>query len=141
VLKPILNTHFVSKCREREKTIILTTHTFYHLDITGCEVTNDGPSAVLWQFGQEREITNYYGCHGKVTRIHFDPFGQKFGAGDTTGALCLWEFDSHAQSNKPYYVSQKGRKTLILISGVLTFFLIPFSQQHAIQKQLGTLPF
>ncbi|KAI8085118.1 RAVE protein 1 C terminal-domain-containing protein [Halteromyces radiatus] len=78
---------------------------FILLDITGCEVTNDGPSAILWQFGQEREITNYYGCRGKVTRIHFDAFGQKFGAGDTTGSLCLWKFDSHAQPNKPYYTT------------------------------------
>lgn len=77
---------------------------YYWLDITGCEVINDSPSATLWQFNQEREITHYYGCHGKVTRIHFDRFGQKFGAGDTTGQLCLWKFDSHAQSNKPYYV-------------------------------------
>ncbi|KAI8330851.1 WD40-repeat-containing domain protein [Chlamydoabsidia padenii] len=81
------------------------THPEYPFYITGCEVVNDGPSAVLWQFGQEREITNYYGCHGKVTRIHFDQFGQKFGAGDTTGALCLWKFDSHAQPNKPYYTT------------------------------------
>ncbi|ORZ24097.1 RAVE protein 1 C terminal-domain-containing protein [Absidia repens] len=79
------------------------THPEYPFYITGCEVSNDGPSAILWQFGQEREITNYYGCHGKVTRVHFDPFGQKFGAGDTTGALCLWKFDSYAQPNKPYY--------------------------------------
>lgn len=74
------------------------------LDITGCDVVNGGPSAILWQFGQEREIASYYGCQGKTTRIHFDQFGQKFGAGDTSGNLCLWRFDAHAHSNKPYYV-------------------------------------
>lgn len=41
----------------------------------------------------------------KCSRIHFDQFGQKFGAGDTSGNLCLWRFDAHAHSNKPYYVS------------------------------------
>ncbi|CAO3607183.1 unnamed protein product [Cunninghamella echinulata] len=81
------------------------THPEYPFYITGCEVLNDGPSVTLWQFNQEREITHYYGCHGKVTKIHFDRFGQKFGAGDTTGQLCLWKFDSHAQSNKPYYTA------------------------------------
>lgn len=77
---------------------------FIVIDITGCEVNNGGPSAILWQFGQEREIASYYGCQGKATRIHFDQFGQKFGAGDTAGNLCLWRFDAHAHSNKPYYV-------------------------------------
>ncbi|CEP07241.1 hypothetical protein [Parasitella parasitica] len=104
---------------EREKMILLRrnvsancaeTHPQYPFceyaistDITGCEVNHGGPSAILWQFGQEREIASYYGCQGKATRIHFDRFGQKFGAGDTSGNLCLWRFDAHAHSNKPYY--------------------------------------
>ncbi|GAA5804339.1 hypothetical protein HPULCUR_009827 [Helicostylum pulchrum] len=97
---------------EREKMILLRrnisatcaeTHPQYPFYITGCEVNNGGPSAILWQFGQEREIASYYGCQGKTTRIHFDHFGQKFGAGDTSGNLCLWRFDAHAHSNKPYY--------------------------------------
>lgn len=41
---------------------------FFFVDITGCEVNNGGPSAILWQFGQEREIASYYGCQGKTTR-------------------------------------------------------------------------
>ncbi|KAI9248164.1 hypothetical protein EDC94DRAFT_528447, partial [Helicostylum pulchrum] len=41
---------------------------FFLVDITGCEVNNGGPSAILWQFGQEREIASYYGCQGKTTR-------------------------------------------------------------------------
>ncbi|KAL7308090.1 regulator of (H+)-ATPase in vacuolar membrane, variant 3 [Mucor circinelloides] len=98
---------------EREKMISLRrnisancaeTHPQYPFYITGCDVVNGGPSAILWQFGQEREIASYYGCQGKTTRIHFDQFGQKFGAGDTSGNLCLWRFDAHAHSNKPYYV-------------------------------------
>ncbi|KAG2213642.1 hypothetical protein INT46_000817 [Mucor plumbeus] len=97
---------------EREKMISLRrnisascaeTHPQYPFYITGCEVNNGEPSAILWQFGQEREIASYYGCQGKATRIHFDQFGQKFGAGDTAGNLCLWRFDAHAHSNKPYY--------------------------------------
>ncbi|KAI8640796.1 RAVE protein 1 C terminal-domain-containing protein [Parasitella parasitica] len=97
---------------EREKMISLRrnvsascaeTHPQYPFYITGCEVNHGGPSAILWQFGQEREIASYYGCQGKATRIHFDQFGQKFGAGDTSGNLCLWRFDAHAHSNKPYY--------------------------------------
>jgi hypothetical protein len=48
----------------------------------------------------EKTITSRFN-----NRIHFDQFGQKFGAGDTSGNLCLWRFDAHAHSNKPYYVS------------------------------------
>ncbi|KAI7855058.1 WD40-repeat-containing domain protein [Circinella umbellata] len=35
--------------------------------------------------------------------VHFDQVGQRFGAGDTTGGLLLWRFDSYAHSSKPYY--------------------------------------
>ncbi|RCH95795.1 regulator of (H+)-ATPase in vacuolar membrane, partial [Rhizopus azygosporus] len=62
-------------------------HPQYPFYITGCEINNGSPAAFLWQFGQGREIASYYGCQGKVTRIHFDHFGQKFGAGDTYGLL------------------------------------------------------
>ncbi|ORY97295.1 RAVE protein 1 C terminal-domain-containing protein, partial [Syncephalastrum racemosum] len=78
-------------------------HPQFPFYITGCEVTNGGPSVVLWQFGQEREVASYYGGHGKTTRVHFDPHGQRFAAGDTTGGLLFWRFDSHSHSNKPYY--------------------------------------
>ncbi|KAI8144673.1 RAVE protein 1 C terminal-domain-containing protein [Fennellomyces sp. T-0311] len=79
-------------------------HPYFPYYITGCEITsNGGPSVNLWQFGQEQEIANYHGCHGKVTRVHFDRVGQRFGAGDTTGGLLFWRFDSHAHSSKPYY--------------------------------------
>lgn len=44
-------------------------------------------------------------------RIHFDHFGQKFGAGDTYGSLSLWRFDAHIHSNKPYYVKEKKERT------------------------------
>ncbi|ORX48543.1 hypothetical protein DM01DRAFT_1117238 [Hesseltinella vesiculosa] len=90
-----LRRHVTATCAE--------THPQYPFYITGCDVVSDGPSAILWQFGQDREIANYYGCHGKVTRIHFDPYGQKFGAGDASGSLCLWKFDAHIQSHRPYY--------------------------------------
>lgn len=79
----------------------------FNVDITGCEIpNNNSPSAILWQYGQEREIAKYYGCRGKATRIHFEPFGQKFGAGDTNGGLAFWRFDSHAHSDRPYYTLQ-----------------------------------
>ncbi|KAI9316513.1 WD40-repeat-containing domain protein [Dichotomocladium elegans] len=79
-------------------------HPQFPFYITGCEVNGaNDPSVILWQYGQEQEIAKYYGSHGKVTRVHFDHFGQRFGAGDTAGSLLLWRFDSHAHSNKPYY--------------------------------------
>ncbi|KAI9258749.1 RAVE protein 1 C terminal-domain-containing protein [Phascolomyces articulosus] len=79
-------------------------HPYFPFYITGCEINgNGGPSVMLWQFGQEQEIASYHGCHGKVTRVHFDQVGQRFGAGDTTGGLLLWRFDSYAHSSKPYY--------------------------------------
>jgi len=37
-------------------------------------------------------------------RVHFDRFGQKFGAGDMKGNLCLWRFDTSSQASKPYWV-------------------------------------
>ncbi|KAG0172011.1 regulator of (H+)-ATPase in vacuolar membrane [Apophysomyces sp. BC1021] len=95
--------------REHQQGQVLQKTTKEWWDITGCESHNGGPSVMLWQFGQEREIASYYGCHDKPTRIHFDQFGQKFGAGDTSGALNLWRFDSHAHSNKPYYIFDTNR--------------------------------
>ncbi|KAL0097480.1 RAVE protein 1 C terminal-domain-containing protein [Phycomyces blakesleeanus] len=78
-------------------------HPQFPFYITGCQSSNGSPSAILWPFGQEREIANYYGSQGAATRIHFDQFGQKFGMGDTSGWLSLWKFDSHTQSDTPYY--------------------------------------
>ncbi|KAI9492527.1 RAVE protein 1 C terminal-domain-containing protein [Zychaea mexicana] len=79
-------------------------HPYFPFYITGCEINgNGGPSVMLWQYGQEQEIASYNGCHGKVTRVHFDQVGQRFGAGDTTGGLLFWRFDSYAHSSKPYY--------------------------------------
>ncbi|RCH91156.1 regulator of (H+)-ATPase in vacuolar membrane, partial [Rhizopus stolonifer] len=104
---------FFADNAEREKMITFKRNTMatcaeshpqYPFYITGCEINNsNSPTAILWQFGQEKEIASYYGCQGKATRIHFDHFGQKFAAGDTYGSLCLWRFDAHAHSNKPYY--------------------------------------
>ncbi|RUS22784.1 WD40-repeat-containing domain protein [Endogone sp. FLAS-F59071] len=74
-----------------------------HTDITGCDVSGTSPSVILWQFGQDREVMSYHGCLGKVNRVHFDQFGQKFGAADAKGSLSLWRFDANLQSSKPYY--------------------------------------
>ncbi|KAG0842100.1 hypothetical protein G6F19_001183 [Rhizopus arrhizus] len=110
---PNASSPFTMDNAEREKMITFKrnisatcteAHPQYPFYITGCEINNsNSPTAILWQFGQEREIASYYGCQGKATRIHFDHFGQKFAAGDTYGSLCLWRFDAHAHSNKPYY--------------------------------------
>ncbi|KAI8369421.1 WD40-repeat-containing domain protein [Radiomyces spectabilis] len=96
---------------DRERMILLRrpivatcaeTHPQFPFYITGGDPSTGGASAMLWQFGQEREIATYYGCQDKTTKIHFDRFGQKFGAADMHGNLCLWRFDSHAHSDKPY---------------------------------------
>lgn len=53
-------------------------------------------------------------------RIHFDHFGQKFAAGDTYGSLCLWRFDAHIHSNKPYYVKKKKNEQELCLTSLFS---------------------
>ncbi|KAG0233631.1 regulator of (H+)-ATPase in vacuolar membrane [Actinomortierella wolfii] len=77
-------------------------HPNFPLYLTGHNPALDYPSATLWQFGQPRELNTYNGATGKVTKIHFDSFGQKFGATDVKGYMHLWRFDSNTLGSKPF---------------------------------------
>ena len=56
----------------------------------------------LYQFNQPQELVEYTAeSEGKLVKCHFDPYGAKFGAGDTRGTLHIWKFDANASSLKP----------------------------------------
>jgi WD40 repeat protein len=38
----------------------------------------------------------------QLHRVHFDSFGQKFGATDAKGDMHLWRFDSNVVGSKPF---------------------------------------
>ncbi|KAG0089757.1 regulator of (H+)-ATPase in vacuolar membrane, partial [Podila epicladia] len=77
-------------------------HPSFPLYLTGHNPTLGYPCVTLWQFGQPKELNNYTGTNAKVTKVHFDPFGQKFGATDVKGDLHLWRFDSNTIGSKPF---------------------------------------
>jgi len=61
---------------------------------------------VLWGFNAPKEtaaMATYRGTPGpRISRIHFNPSGTKFGACDVDGYLALWRFDSNESSLKPF---------------------------------------
>ncbi|CAM0142758.1 unnamed protein product [Umbelopsis sp. WA50703] len=78
-------------------------HPQFPFYLVGCDPTDGKASAIIWQYGHDRPVGSYYGCTAKTSRVHFDRFGQKFGAGDMKGNLCLWRFDTSSQASKPYW--------------------------------------
>ncbi|KAF9963358.1 regulator of (H+)-ATPase in vacuolar membrane [Modicella reniformis] len=77
-------------------------HPSFPLYLTGHNPVLDSPCVTLWQFGQAKELNNYTGTNTKVTRVHFDSYGQKFGATDVKGDMHLWRFDSNTLGSKPF---------------------------------------
>ncbi|KAF9322115.1 regulator of (H+)-ATPase in vacuolar membrane [Podila horticola] len=90
----VVRTDVVATCSE--------SHPSFPLYLTGHNPTLGYPCVTLWQFGQPKELNNYTGTNAKVTKVHFDPFGQKFGATDAKGDLHLWRFDSNTIGSKPF---------------------------------------
>ncbi|KAI8910438.1 RAVE protein 1 C terminal-domain-containing protein [Gorgonomyces haynaldii] len=72
--------------------------------LAGCGTTGTSEVSVqLFQFGEFRELVEYSALSdGSLTRMHFDPFGVQFGAGDTRGSLHLFRFDAQQSSRKPH---------------------------------------
>ncbi|KAF9931631.1 regulator of (H+)-ATPase in vacuolar membrane [Linnemannia zychae] len=77
-------------------------HPSFPLYLTGHNPALDYPCVTLWQFGQPRELNNYSGTNAKITKVHFDAYGQKFGATDVKGDMHLWRFDSNVVGSKPF---------------------------------------
>ncbi|KAF9350624.1 regulator of (H+)-ATPase in vacuolar membrane, partial [Mortierella sp. NVP85] len=77
-------------------------HPSFPLYLTGHNPSLGYPCVTLWQFGQSKELNNYTGTNSKVTRVHFDSYGQKFGATDVKGDMHLWRFDSNTVGSKPF---------------------------------------
>ncbi|KAG0049588.1 regulator of (H+)-ATPase in vacuolar membrane [Gryganskiella cystojenkinii] len=77
-------------------------HPSFPLYLTGHNPALGYPCVNLWQFGQARELNNYTGTTSKITKVHFDSYGQKFGATDTKGDVHLWRFDSNSVGSKPF---------------------------------------
>ncbi|KAF9934084.1 regulator of (H+)-ATPase in vacuolar membrane [Mortierella alpina] len=90
----LLRTDVIATCSE--------SHPSFPLYLTGHNPDLNYPCVTLWQFGQSDALNNYSGTSSKVTRVHFDSYGQKFGATDLKGDLHLWRFDSNTIGSKPF---------------------------------------
>ncbi|KAF9585501.1 regulator of (H+)-ATPase in vacuolar membrane [Lunasporangiospora selenospora] len=90
----VVRTDVIATCSE--------CHPIFPLYLTGHNPSLSYPCVTLWQFGQPKELNNYTGTSAKITKVHFDSFGQKFGATDVKGDLHLWRFDSHTEGSKPF---------------------------------------
>ena len=48
----------------------------------------------LFHFSREEKLATFStGSNGRLGRVHFDPFGIRFGAVDTKGDLPIWKFE------------------------------------------------
>ncbi|KAF9114391.1 regulator of (H+)-ATPase in vacuolar membrane [Mortierella sp. AM989] len=90
----VVRTDVVATCSE--------SHPIFPLYLTGHNPALEYPCVSLWQFGQPKELNIYSGTSAKVTRVHFDSYGQKFGATDVKGDMHLWRFDSNTVGSKPF---------------------------------------
>jgi len=65
-------------------------------------------SVCLWQFNAPKDTalmaTYVLPPNARVTRIHFNHRGTKFGSADIAGKLSLWRFDASEASLKPYQI-------------------------------------
>ncbi|KAG0365800.1 regulator of (H+)-ATPase in vacuolar membrane, partial [Gamsiella multidivaricata] len=77
-------------------------HPSFPLYLTGHNPVLDYPCVTLWQFGQPKGLNSYTGTTSKVISVHFDSYGQKFGATDVKGDMHLWRFDSNTEGSKPF---------------------------------------
>ncbi|XP_065176248.1 dmX-like protein 1 isoform X2 [Sycon ciliatum] len=61
-------------------------------------------SVRLWEFGRNRAISSHRMSRSApaVTKMHFTPQGNKFGASDVNGNVALWQFGSTMASSDPY---------------------------------------
>ncbi|KAG0202623.1 regulator of (H+)-ATPase in vacuolar membrane [Mortierella sp. GBA30] len=90
----VVRTDIIATCSE--------SHPSFPLYLTGHNPDLGYHCVTLWQFGQSNELNYYSGASSKVTRVHFDAYGQKFGATDIKGDLHLWRFDSNILGSKPF---------------------------------------
>ncbi|XP_070543555.1 dmX-like protein 2 isoform X2 [Ptychodera flava] len=105
----------------RESTVLLrrpvqgvrrmTSHPTLPYYLTG---SVDG-SVQMWEWGHSQKLQQHRtsGNYPKVTRMHFNPQGNKFGVTDDSGQLCLWQIGSLASAGpKPYLRLQCHNKTI-----------------------------
>ncbi|KAF9182064.1 regulator of (H+)-ATPase in vacuolar membrane [Haplosporangium sp. Z 11] len=90
----VVRTDLIATCSE--------SHPSFPLYLTGHNPGPEYPCVALWQFGQPNELNYYFGTNSKVLSVHFDSYGQKFGATDIRGDLHLWRFDSNTVGSKPF---------------------------------------
>jgi len=68
-------------------------------DLSGSQ---DG-SIFMWEFANARPIVTHKSSGSSVTKIRFTQQGNKFGVGDVTGKLHLWQ-GLHSNEKGPYQV-------------------------------------
>lgn len=73
-------------------------HTLPTLPVSDLAGDSDG-GVVMYEFGNHTPLITprRQGAGGAITRIHYTPQGNKFGATDSQGALFMWQ---GIQSNK-----------------------------------------
>jgi len=59
----------------------------------------------LWLFNHEEAVLNYRKSGARISKIHFNDSGSKFGYCDFGGVLSLWRFNSSPDGlHRPYVV-------------------------------------
>lgn len=68
----------------------------------------------MYEFGNHTPLTTprRQGTGGAITRIHYTPQGNKFGATDAQGALLMWQ-GIHSNKKDPFVVSYNLLVTLV----------------------------
>jgi len=62
-------------------------------------------SVNLWLFNHEEAVLNYRKSGARISKIHFNDSGSKFGYCDFGGVLSLWRFNSSPDGlHRPYVV-------------------------------------
>uniref|UniRef100_A0A671L0G7 DmX-like protein 1 n=1 Tax=Sinocyclocheilus anshuiensis TaxID=1608454 RepID=A0A671L0G7_9TELE len=86
----------------------MTSHPTLPYYLTGAQ---DG-SVRMFEWGHSQQITCFRSPgNSRVTRIHFNYQGNKFGIVDADGALSLWQTSTSGNAPKPYLTLQCHNKT------------------------------
>uniref|UniRef100_T1IMB2 RAVE complex protein Rav1 C-terminal domain-containing protein n=1 Tax=Strigamia maritima TaxID=126957 RepID=T1IMB2_STRMM len=79
----------------------MSSHPILPVYLTGCQ---DG-SVRIWEWGHGQPVATprTAGAYAKVTRVLFNPQGNKFGIADGDGKLSLWQVGLSSNANKMFF--------------------------------------
>ena len=113
----------------------------FFLPLTDMSGSTDG-KLQMWLFGQDEQQFEYEPVGtSKITQIHFDMFGNKFGATDANGMLGMWRFGTDDGAAQPFKVNRQTvteNAVLSLDAALLVLSLVCFTRKRT-RTTLGWL--